>query len=443
MEFPLLESLALKDVSIKANGDITQASIKIDENELVIPQANWSATTNFVSIKGNARNGDRSAFNFELRDDFTTRTTMVSGMVGAELLTEVEDFITEGAVKVNDLEWQTKNGVIQKARWNVDLSSAKFVVEQLNFIKPKGKDANISGELKNTNEMGFRFREASINADGRLLYEDSEPVQIDFEISGDPHNDFSLKAVQANDMWNVNLVGKKWDASKILAYSLSQTESSPTPNINLVAELSESLKIFENSGLGKVSANLTLKNDSLNGTLVAPQDQLELQLINTEQQRYQLKIADLGGTKGTLMVSKFTMRDIPFFVRLLNVASLNITGLVDDGVQFENLSALLQIQNGKITIQDGVAKGNEILISFDGNLDIIKNSVDVKGNLVPAYAINSILNNVPILGDLLTGDQGGIIAISYSVDGKLDEPNIRSNPISAFTPGLLKRLLGG
>ena len=70
--------------------------------------------------------------------------------------------------------------------------------------------------------------------------------------------------------------------------------------------------------------------------------------------------------------------------------------------------------------------------------------VDIRGTVVPAYALNSVLGHIPVLGDLLTGGEkgGGVFAANYSMSGTIDEPKILVNPLSALTPGFLRKVFG-
>jgi hypothetical protein len=70
--------------------------------------------------------------------------------------------------------------------------------------------------------------------------------------------------------------------------------------------------------------------------------------------------------------------------------------------------------------------------------------VDIYGTIVPAYAINSVLGRIPVLGKLLTGGEkgGGVFAANYSMSGSIDEPKILVNPLSALTPGFLRKVFG-
>src|SRR5207248_3083421 len=65
------------------------------------------------------------------------------------------------------------------------------------------------------------------------------------------------------------------------------------------------------------------------------------------------------------------------------------------------------------------------------------------GTIVPAYALNSILGIVPIIGPALLGGEGqGLFAANYQVTGSAADPQVSVNPLSAFVPGLLRRLIG-
>jgi hypothetical protein len=52
-----------------------------------------------------------------------------------------------------------------------------------------------------------------------------------------------------------------------------------------------------------------------------------------------------------------------------------------------------------------------------------------------------VLGGVPIIGDLIVGRDGeGIFSITYSVSGSLEKAQVAVNPLSAVTPGILRRI---
>ena len=66
------------------------------------------------------------------------------------------------------------------------------------------------------------------------------------------------------------------------------------------------------------------------------------------------------------------------------------------------------------------------------------------GVLIPAYAINDIINKIPLLGQIITGIEGeGIIGFNYKAFGSYENPEYTINPFSLLTPGIIRSLFKG
>ena len=61
---------------------------------------------------------------------------------------------------------------------------------------------------------------------------------------------------------------------------------------------------------------------------------------------------------------------------------------------------------------------------------------------MPAYAINSALGHIPVLGDIFTGGEkgGGVFAVNYSMSGPASKPTVTVNPLSALAPGIFRNV---
>ncbi len=148
---------------------------------------------------------------------------------------------------------------------------------------------------------------------------------------------------------------------------------------------------------------------------------------------------------GKLDIDNFTMVNQPFLSRLFSAASL--TGMGDllggSGISVDNLDVPFSSKNNVIAVKDARAAGT-VGVSADGYIDRPHNQVALKGSLIPAYGLNSILSNIPLLGDVLASKKGeGIIGVTYSATGNADQPNISVNPASMLTPGILRRIWEG
>ena len=87
------------------------------------------------------------------------------------------------------------------------------------------------------------------------------------------------------------------------------------------------------------------------------------------------------------------------------------------------------------------AYGSSIGITVEGAIDLEEDIADLKGTVVPAYTVNRVLGQIPILGRILVGGEDeGIFAANYAVNGSLENPAIALNPLSALAPGSLRKL---
>jgi hypothetical protein len=145
--------------------------------------------------------------------------------------------------------------------------------------------------------------------------------------------------------------------------------------------------------------------------------------------------------RGRLDSSSFRLVNTPFFVRFLSVAAL--TGLIDvlsgEGFYFDGASARFTKTMGMIEVRRFRSAGPSIGLTSTGTIDLDRQKIDLEGVIVPAYALNSILGNIPILGNILQGGAGeGLFSATYRISGDLAEPKIDVNPWAALAPGFLR-----
>jgi hypothetical protein len=150
--------------------------------------------------------------------------------------------------------------------------------------------------------------------------------------------------------------------------------------------------------------------------------------------------------QGKAVLKDFRILNQPFLARLFTAGSLGgLANLMQgQGIAVDTLEVPLSSRNGVISVHDVHATGPALGITADGYIDRPKNSIALKGSLVPLFGINSVLGNIPLLGNLLTSKEGeGIIGMTYSVTGNADEPSVSVNPLSALAPGILRRIFEG
>jgi hypothetical protein len=149
--------------------------------------------------------------------------------------------------------------------------------------------------------------------------------------------------------------------------------------------------------------------------------------------------------KGHAQVSEYRLVNQSALVRLLTIATF--TGVLDamtgQGFQMYRFEADFTKSGGRIDVPLARTWGPSLGLTATGFIDYGTDQINIRGTVVPAYALNSILGQIPIVGFLLTGGKGsGVFAAVYTATGKLSQPNISVNPLSALAPGFLRGVFG-
>ncbi|MBE1237678.1 AsmA-like C-terminal domain-containing protein [Phaeovibrio sulfidiphilus] len=145
--------------------------------------------------------------------------------------------------------------------------------------------------------------------------------------------------------------------------------------------------------------------------------------------------------EGLARMKDFRVTNAPVLAKLVSVAGL--TGILDafkgPGLGFSNARAPFRYKAGVLTLEDASAKGSSIGLTASGTVDRSARTLSIHGAIVPAYAVNSLLGYIPLVGDLLQGGKDeGLFAANYSLSGSLDDPKVSVNPLSVLAPGFLR-----
>lgn len=149
---------------------------------------------------------------------------------------------------------------------------------------------------------------------------------------------------------------------------------------------------------------------------------------------------------GQLEVLDYTLVEAPILAKVLTLASF--TGILDtmggNGIRFDRLIGEYSLKDGVVHSELMRTYGPALGITLKGDVDTDQNTLILEGTVVPAYTINHILGEIPLLGVLLVGGEGqGLLAITYGVKGSIDDPDVSVNPLSVLAPGFLRGLFGG
>ena len=158
--------------------------------------------------------------------------------------------------------------------------------------------------------------------------------------------------------------------------------------------------------------------------------------------RYQDGVSGDDRLTARLDVQDYRFVHVPLLAKLLAVASVTgIPGvLAGEGIAFKDLSVELVKSTNHLEITDGRASGLTLGLTAQGTIDGPDDVADLSGTIVPVNQVNRLFEKIPLIGEPLTGQGGGLFAFTYKVTGPLDSPSISVNPLSVLAPGLLRNL---
>lgn len=147
--------------------------------------------------------------------------------------------------------------------------------------------------------------------------------------------------------------------------------------------------------------------------------------------------------KGRAQLTEFNIVNAPIMARLLAVGSFQGLGalLTGSGINFASADVPFTMTSETFRFDAARAHGSALGISVNGTVNRQTDALAVNGTLVPAYTVNSILGNIPLLGPLIVGREGeGVFGITWRIGGTIKDPDVLVNPLSVLAPGFLRRL---
>ncbi|MEM9902900.1 MAG: AsmA-like C-terminal region-containing protein [Pseudomonadota bacterium] len=142
-----------------------------------------------------------------------------------------------------------------------------------------------------------------------------------------------------------------------------------------------------------------------------------------------------GIWEGALSVDAIRVTAAPGIAALLN--AISVVGLLDQlngpGLAFSRIRAAFRLTPTGVELTSASAVGPSLGISAQGVYDTAAERIDLQGVLSPIYFVNSI-------GQIFTREGEGLFGMNYEVEGSVNAPEIRVNPLSILTPGAFRQI---
>ncbi|MCV9996936.1 DUF3971 domain-containing protein [Pararhizobium sp. YC-54] len=165
-----------------------------------------------------------------------------------------------------------------------------------------------------------------------------------------------------------------------------------------------------------------------------------------------LKLRDRGGSswRGNIDIRKFSLVDEKRLQSIVSTPtgadgrSLNQAVKKDINVssaRFERGFANVMLDNGSIAVEGGVVRGTDVGATFQGTVRDQNGNMDMTGTFMPAYGLNRLFGELPIIGVLLgNGRDRGLLGITFKLVGPFAKPNLTINPLSIIAPGVFRSI---
>jgi hypothetical protein len=383
-----------------------------------------------------------------------------------------------------------------------DLTPVRLTLGPIRYMKPVGKAGNVSAHVSIANGNVQRVEKLDIQVKGEGGFAGDldfgkignvyDVTKGDFpRVTIGGKNDFSLSFRQTKpNYYDAVIKGKSFDARGFLksqndtgaattAAPASTAEAKIDLNVTQMRTGDKDDQFLKNATMTlQVNGQGDIRSMKLQGGL--PHGDVSMSLLPDSKGRMKLSIKsgnagealhvmdvysnmvggvlEIGGMqmdnggindiKGKIYINKFTVVRAPALAKLINLFSLSGLGelLNNKGITFDKLRGDFvwqQTPAGRvINIQGGRASGPSLGLTFGGIVNQSKGNMDMTGTIVPMSEVNGLLSNIPLIGQLLTGGKnGGIIAATYAMKGKTDDPSVLVNPLSVLTPGFLRTIL--
>ena len=485
--FPQKPDLKPSDIQVSAEGDLTDLTVEnaFGAESLENGVVHVSASPQGLLIKGQGKlAGAPAKFDMHQQNGATTRDANVV-MTIDETVREKKGIKTTGLVNGPvTLSFSLKGigGKRVKGKGELDLTKASINGLIPGWTRPAGKSekANFSIVISPDESISlddliiddpsiYLKGKAEIGSDGVLRSVNLANLRINAT------DKVSASLEKAGIGYKISIQGDTLDGRALIKSALSSQRGQASLSQDLDLDLKVSTlsgfngEVMKNADLHAQTRGSLLKDLRLDGRL--GQQPVLGQSARSEagQTVIVIQSADAGSLlrftdlykrmnagaltfqiatageplAGELSIKRFAILDE------VAIADLNTRAGAPGGraivtdpknVQFSRLNTTFTIGAGKIEISDGIMSGPVLGGTVEGTIDYAKANIDVKGTIIPAYLVNNFLNKIPLLGQLLGGENEGLFSINYRAYGPIAAPQVTYNPLSVVAPGFLRKL---
>lgn len=464
INFDLSKKFKVKNLSYSIEGDIAYLEIHTDERRIIkkyLPEFDPKMIFKDTNIK--------------LVNSRSNNTTELNGFI------KVKDYFDNFKIK----EIYNYNEKSFDISGIIDLTNSKVKVSRLNYNKDYGKKSELNFDVNfvldkyyNINNLNFFTDKTKISLSNIKLNQyfevnDFKKLEIKSFENEIKNNDFLVKKSE-----KVTISGDIFDAQPLLK-SLYKKSGKKTFSTDFNSEIKINFNnvltgtnddVFNFAMIASINKGsydkLSLKGNFSEDEIVemsiyqVDKDKKTLQVISDRARPFVKNFDFIKGFEGgkleyesiiseevsnsNLTITDFKVSKVPALAQLLTLASLQ--GIADtlsgEGIRFKSFEMKSNSEGNMLNIEDLLAMGPAVSILLEGYIDKGK-VVSLRGTLVPATKLNSIIASIPLIGDILVGKKTGegVVGVSFKMKGPPKDIKTTVNPIKTLTPRFIVRAI--
>ena len=498
--FPLLHDLAVEQMRIGARAQLRQVRLAevvlghgIDRGTFDLQLDNSglraSGTARLADIQ--ARIAVAADFRTGPPGQVVTRERVTARADGSQLaaLGLGSEEVLRGPVALDIRSERRRNGQ-GRVTLRADLREAELALEPLAWSKPAGQNGGAEAVLRLAGETleaveSFRVEAPSLLLRGNAAFGRGmrlERVTVnEGRIEDSRFGGEARPPARPGEPWIVMLRGQLLDLRRIMADqspAAPASDNAPGPAVSIDGRF-ERVLLAPGRELAALEARVlldgrgVLREGRVSGRTgpeapfaltVTPQAQGRALAVTAEDAGALLRAFGIlrsvqGGRlrvtaayahdgrgaplSGRAEIDDFAVRDAPSVAKLLQ--AMTVYGLLDafsgPDVGFARLVAPFTLTPETLVLEEARAFSASLGLTAKGSIDRQRQHLRMEGTIVPAYLLNTLLGNLPIIGRLFSPEtSGGLFAAIWRVQGPMDDPQVSVNPLAALTPGFLRGL---
>ncbi len=150
----------------------------------------------------------------------------------------------------------------------------------------------------------------------------------------------------------------------------------------------------------------------------------------------------LDAEAGQLILRNFAIVDEANVVQILgNHSDSRSVISANNRLDFEAGQVDFTRRKDRVEVSNAVLAGRTVGGTMRGYIYTDRRQYDLTGTYVPLFGLNNAFQQIPLIGPLLGGREGeGLVGVTFAVQGPLDNPVFRINPLSILVPGAFREL---